>query len=116
MGEAAVSIPATPPPITRPSLPAKETLRPPVRCRLPPPTSVGRNEPDKESISKRPCKLKRSLSRLIVACNIETRSKPEGLIHPSKATYQFVHFMLTIFLIFPFLKMPGSQLHISKKL
>lgn len=58
MGDAAVSIPATPPPITRPSLPARETLRPPVRCRAPPPTSVGRYEPDNESISNRPWKSK----------------------------------------------------------
>lgn len=52
-GEAAVRSPATPPPKTRPSGPARETLSPPVRLRWPP-FSDRRNEPDSDSISNRP--------------------------------------------------------------
>ena len=52
-GPAATSRPASPPPTTRPSGPAKETLIPPDLLFVPP-KSVGRNDPDKESISKRP--------------------------------------------------------------
>lgn len=53
-GLAAMRSPATPPPTTRPSGPAKETLIPPDLL-LVPPASLGMNEPDKDSISKRPC-------------------------------------------------------------
>jgi len=53
-GLAATSKPATPPPTTRPSGLAKETLIPPDLF-LMPPLSEGMNEPVKESISKRPC-------------------------------------------------------------
>jgi hypothetical protein len=53
-GEAAVRSPATLPPRTRPSGPASETLSPPVRLRWPP-SSDRRNDPDRDSISKRPC-------------------------------------------------------------
>jgi len=52
-GEAAVRSPATQPPRTRPSGPASETLSPPVRLRWPP-FSDRRNDPDRDSISKRP--------------------------------------------------------------
>lgn len=53
-GLAATNRPATPPPTTRPSGLAKETLIPPDLL-LVPPLSLGMNEPDKESISNRPC-------------------------------------------------------------
>ena len=53
-GEAAVRSPATLPPRTRPSGPASETLSPPVRLRWPP-FSDRRNDPDRDSISNRPC-------------------------------------------------------------
>ena len=49
-GEAAVSIPATPPPKTRPSDPANDTLKPPVLLRLPL-LSESKIEPDREMIS-----------------------------------------------------------------
>jgi hypothetical protein len=55
IGEAATRRPATLPPMTRPSVAAKETLSPPVRWRAPPPVSCRRYEPDKERISYRPC-------------------------------------------------------------
>lgn len=55
IGLAASNKPATPPPITRPSGPANETLNPPVLL-LTPPVSVTVNEPDNERISKRPCR------------------------------------------------------------
>lgn len=55
IGLAAINKPATPPPITRPSGPASETLNPPVLL-LAPPVSVTVNEPDNDSISNRPCK------------------------------------------------------------
>lgn len=54
-GPAAVNKPAIPPPITRPSGPANETLNPPVLLLIPP-LSVTVNDPDKDNISKRPCK------------------------------------------------------------
>ena len=54
IGLAAISKPATPPPTTRPSGLAKETLNPPDLL-LAPWFSEGVNDPDKESISKRPC-------------------------------------------------------------
>lgn len=53
-GEAAVNKPATPPPKTLPSGPARDTLRPPVRLRWPP-VSDRRNDPDSDNISNRPC-------------------------------------------------------------
>lgn len=53
MGLAAVSKPAMPPPITRPSGPASETLKPPVRF-FPVLVSWTVNDPDKDNISKRP--------------------------------------------------------------
>lgn len=56
-GLAATNSPATPPPTTRPSGLAKETLIPPDLL-LVPAVSLGMNEPDKESISNRPCKNK----------------------------------------------------------
>lgn len=56
IGEAAIKIPATPPPKTRPSLPARETLKLPVRCWSPSLPLLGRYEPDRESISYRPWK------------------------------------------------------------
>jgi len=52
-GPAATSRPATPPPTTRPSELDNETLIPPDLL-LVPWFSVGMNDPDKESISKRP--------------------------------------------------------------
>lgn len=52
-GLAATNKPATPPPTTRPSGLAKETLMPPVLFLIPP-VSVGINDPVKESISNRP--------------------------------------------------------------
>ena len=54
-GLAATSRPATPPPTTRPSGLANETLIPPDLL-LVPPVSLGINEPDKDNISKRPWK------------------------------------------------------------
>jgi len=59
-GLAATRRPATPPPTTRPSGLANETLIPPDLL-LVPPFSVGMKEPDNESNSKRPCKYSRSL-------------------------------------------------------
>lgn len=56
IGLAAVSIPAMLPPITRPSGPANETLKPPVQL-LMPPISVTVNDPDKDNNSKRPCNV-----------------------------------------------------------
>lgn len=56
-GDAAISIPATPPPRTLPSEPANETLKPPVRLQLPL-FSESKKEPEREIISKRPCKEK----------------------------------------------------------
>jgi len=53
MGPAAVKSPATPPPITRPSGPASETLNPPVRLFMPL-LSATVNDPDKDKISNRP--------------------------------------------------------------
>lgn len=53
MGPAATSSPATPPPITRPSGPDKDTLMPPDRLFVPP-LSLGVNDPVRDSISKRP--------------------------------------------------------------
>lgn len=53
-GPAAINRPASPPPITLPSGPAKETLIPPDLLFVPA-FSVGINDPDNESISKRPC-------------------------------------------------------------
>lgn len=58
MGLAATNNPATPPPTTRPSGLARDTLIPPDLL-LVPPVSLGMNEPDKERISNRPCKHKR---------------------------------------------------------
>lgn len=55
IGPAAVNMPAIPPPITRPSGPANETLNPPVLL-LAPPESETVNDPDKDNISNRPCK------------------------------------------------------------
>lgn len=52
-GDAAVRSPATPPPKTRPSGPASNTLNPPVRLRWPP-LSERRNEPESDRISNRP--------------------------------------------------------------
>lgn len=54
-GLAATRRPATPPPTTRPSGLANDTDIPPVLL-LVPWLSVGMNDPDKESISKRPYK------------------------------------------------------------
>ena len=54
-GVAAISTPATPPPKTLPSDPAKDTLSPPVLLRLPLLSDI-KKEPDKEIISYRPCK------------------------------------------------------------
>lgn len=54
IGLAAISKPATPPPMTRPSGPASETLNPPFRLLMPLPLSLTVNEPDKDRISKRP--------------------------------------------------------------
>ena len=59
-GEAAMSIPATKPPKTRPSDPARDTLNPPLLLRLPL-LSESKKEPDSEIISNRPCRRKRSL-------------------------------------------------------
>lgn len=56
MGLAAVNKPAIPPPITRPSGPASETLNPPVLL-LTPPESETVNDPDNDNISNRPCKI-----------------------------------------------------------
>lgn len=53
-GLAATNKPATPPPTTRPSGLAKETLMPPDLFLIPP-VSEGMNEPVNDSISKRPC-------------------------------------------------------------
>jgi hypothetical protein len=61
IGEAATRRPATLPPMTRPSVAAKETLSPPVRWRAPPPVSCRRYEPDKERISYRPCQHNETL-------------------------------------------------------
>jgi hypothetical protein len=55
-GEGAGKGPSTKPPNTRPSGPASETVRPPIRL-LSPEFSEGTYEPVKERISKRPCKL-----------------------------------------------------------
>lgn len=55
MGVAAINIPPTPPPKTWPSDPANATLKPPVLLRVPS-VSVSRKEPDREIISKRPCR------------------------------------------------------------
>ena len=52
-GVAAISIPATPPPRTRPSGPAKDTLKPLLLKRLPS-VSEGRKEPVIQMISNRP--------------------------------------------------------------
>lgn len=52
-GLAATNRPATPPPTTRPSGLAKETLMPPDLFLIPP-VSDGINDPVSESISKRP--------------------------------------------------------------
>lgn len=57
-GPEAISRPASPPPNTRPSGPAKETLIPPDLL-LVIPLSVGIKDPDKERISNRPCKSTR---------------------------------------------------------
>lgn len=54
-GLAATNRPATPPPTTRPSGLAKDTLMPPDLLRVPP-LSLGMNEPDKDRISNRPCR------------------------------------------------------------
>lgn len=54
-GLAAINRPATPPPTTRPSGPAKETLMPPDLLRVPP-LSLSMNEPDRDRISNRPCR------------------------------------------------------------
>lgn len=54
-GLAATNSPATPPPSTRPSGLAKETLMPPDRFLIPP-VSAGINDPVRESISNRPYK------------------------------------------------------------
>lgn len=54
-GLAATNSPATPPPTTRPSGLANETLIPPDLL-LVPPLSFGMNDPDSDNISKRPCK------------------------------------------------------------
>lgn len=53
-GLAATNRPATPPPTTRPSGLAKETLMPPDLLRVPP-LSLGMKDPDNDRISKRPC-------------------------------------------------------------
>ncbi|KAF7828362.1 uncharacterized protein G2W53_019526 [Senna tora] len=58
-GLAATNRPATPPPTTRPSGLAKETLMPPDLLRVPP-LSLGMNDPDKDNISNRPCINKES--------------------------------------------------------
>lgn len=58
-GPAAINKPASPPPITRPSGPANETLMPPLILFVPP-LLLGMKDPDKESISKRPCKKHKS--------------------------------------------------------
>ena len=58
-GLAATNRPATPPPTTRPSGLARETLIPPDLLRAPP-LSFGMNEPDKDRISNLPCKSKGS--------------------------------------------------------
>ena len=62
MGLAATSKPAMPPPMTRPSGPAKETLKPPVRL-LALLVSLTVNDPDKDNISKRPCDKFRLLNK-----------------------------------------------------
>jgi hypothetical protein len=54
-GLAATNKPATPPPTTRPSGLAKETLMPPDLLRVPP-LSFGVKEPDKDRISNNPCR------------------------------------------------------------
>lgn len=53
-------MPATPPPSTEPSDPAKDTLKPPVLLRLPL-FSENKYEPDKEIISNRPCQKEKQL-------------------------------------------------------
>lgn len=63
MGPAAVSNPAIPPPITRPSGPANDTLMPPVLF-LMPLLSLAVNEPDKDNISNRPCQKLNSSTKL----------------------------------------------------
>lgn len=68
IGLAAVSKPAIPPPITRPSGPANETLRPPVLF-LTPPISVTVNDPDKDNNSKRPCNKVLYLRRVLNKSN-----------------------------------------------
>lgn len=54
IGVQAIRSPAIPPPKTRPSGLASETLSPPVRLRWPP-VSCTVNDPDSDSISNRPC-------------------------------------------------------------
>lgn len=55
IGFAAINVPAIPPPITRPSGPASETLNLPVLFK--PPCSETVNEPVNDKISNRPCKF-----------------------------------------------------------
>ena len=70
-GLAAIRSPATPPPTTRPSGLAKETLIPPARF-LVPPLSVGTNDPVKESISKRPYK---KIGKKMIRFSLEMKSE-----------------------------------------
>ena len=53
----AIRTPPTPPPMTRPSGLARDTLSPPVLLREPP-LSVTKYEPDRHTISKRPYQIK----------------------------------------------------------
>ena len=71
-GLAATRRPATPPPTTRPSGLANETDIPPDLL-LVPWLSVGMNDPDKESISKRPYKRK-CFQKNCNSCYIEPSS------------------------------------------
>lgn len=56
-GPAATNEPATPPPITRPSGLANDTLMPPDLLRTPP-VSDAMNDPVNDNISKRPYNIK----------------------------------------------------------
>ena len=90
IGVQAIRTPATPPPKTRPSGPANETLSPPVRVRWPP-ISCTRNDPDSDSSSNRPCGRKQEPS----LTNLLLTNHPEWLYTFNQNKY----FSLTRFLI-----------------